>query len=169
MNGDEQTSVDGRGQTNKWMLIDVGRNCDECRTKLQQISNGREGNIMEQQGRCITIRIRELYNNGVQKIKKICFEIKFSCVFKIEKKNVRYVRGQMMLVRCYFVIIIMVDTIYFASIWNSFKFPSGFGTVHHVFLQHLDFYSDHATLFPTQVWGGIHEIFILASFCALYI
>jgi hypothetical protein len=27
-----------------------------------------------------------------------------------------------------------------------------FGTVHHVLLQNLDFYSNHAMLFPTQVW-----------------
>jgi hypothetical protein len=41
----------------------------------------------------------------------------------------------------------MVDTIYFASSWSSFKFPPAFGTIHHVLLQHLDFYSDHAMLF----------------------
>jgi hypothetical protein len=45
----------------------------------------------------------------------------------------------------------MVDTIYFASSPSSLKFPSAFGTVHHVLLQHLDFYSNHATLFPAQV------------------
>jgi hypothetical protein len=63
----------------------------------------------------------------------------------------------------------MVDTIDFASSWSSLKFPPTFGTVHHVFLQHLDFYSDHATFFLAQVWGGIHENFISASSCALYI
>ncbi len=65
--------------------------------------------------------------------------------------HVRYVRGQTMLMRCCFVIIVMVDTIYSVSSWNSLKFPPAFGIVHHVFLQHLDFYLDHATLFPTQV------------------
>jgi hypothetical protein len=45
--------------------------------------------------------------------------------------HVRYVRGQMMLIRCYFAIIIMVDTIYSASSRSSFKFPSAFGIVHH--------------------------------------
>jgi len=59
-----------------------------------------------------------------------------------------------MLIKCCFVIIVMVDTIYSASGRSSFKFPSAFGIVHHVFLQHLDFYSNHATLFPAQVWGG---------------
>jgi hypothetical protein len=60
--------------------------------------------------------------------------------------HVRYVKGQTMLIRC-FAIIVMVDTIYFASSWSSLKFLSTFGTIHHVRLQHLDFYSDHATLF----------------------
>jgi hypothetical protein len=59
-----------------------------------------------------------------------------------------------MLIICYFAIIVMVDTIYFASSWSSLKFPLAFGTVHHVLLQHLDFYLDHATFFPAQVWGG---------------
>jgi hypothetical protein len=63
----------------------------------------------------------------------------------------------------------MVDTIYFASSQNSLKFPSAFDIVHHILLQHLDFYSDHATLFPAQVWGGIHENFISTSSCTLYI
>jgi hypothetical protein len=57
----------------------------------------------------------------------------------------------------------------FCSSWSSLKFPLAFGIIHHVLLQHLDFYSDHATLFPSQVWGGIHENFISASSCALYI
>jgi hypothetical protein len=83
--------------------------------------------------------------------------------------HVRYVREKTMLIRCCFAIIAMVDTIFSASNQSSLKFLSAFGTVHHVLLQHLDFYSDHATLFPTQVWGGIHENFILASSCALYI
>jgi len=74
-----------------------------------------------------------------------------------------------MLMRCCFTIIIMVDTIYFASSWSSFKFLSAFGIVHHVLLQHLDFYSDHAMLFSAQVWAGIHENFISACSCALYI
>jgi hypothetical protein len=83
--------------------------------------------------------------------------------------HVKYVRGQTMLIRCCFAIIVMVNTIYFASSWNSLKFPPTFGTVHHVFLLHLDFYSDHATLFLAQVWGWIHDNFISASFCAMYI
>jgi hypothetical protein len=62
----------------------------------------------------------------------------------------------------------MVDTISSASSWSSLKFPSAFGIVHHVLLQHLDLYSDHATFFPAQVWGGIHENFISASSYALY-
>jgi hypothetical protein len=65
--------------------------------------------------------------------------------------HVRYVKGQTMLIRCCFAIIIMVDTIYPASNWSSFKFPSAFATVHHVLLQHLDFYSNHATFFLAQV------------------
>jgi hypothetical protein len=63
----------------------------------------------------------------------------------------------------------MVDTIYSASSWSSFKFPLAFGIIHHVFLQHLDFYLDHAMFFLVQVLGGIHENFISASFYALYI
>jgi hypothetical protein len=57
----------------------------------------------------------------------------------------------MVLIECCFAIIEMVDTIYYASSWSSLKFPLAFGIVHHVFLQHLDFYSDHATLFSAQV------------------
>ncbi len=68
--------------------------------------------------------------------------------------HVRYVKGQTMLIRCCFVIIVMVDTIYSASSWSSLKFLPAFGTIHHVFLQHFDFYSNHATLFPAQVFGG---------------
>ncbi len=83
--------------------------------------------------------------------------------------HVRYVRRLTMLIKCCFAIIVMVDTIYSASSRSSFKFPPTFGTIHHVLLQHLDFYSNHATLFLAQVWGGTHENFISASFCALYI
>ncbi len=63
----------------------------------------------------------------------------------------------------------MADTIFSASSRNSLKLLSAFGIVHHVFLQHLDFYSDHAMFFPAQVWGGIHKNFISASSCTLYI
>jgi hypothetical protein len=63
----------------------------------------------------------------------------------------------------------MVDTTYSASSQSSLKFSLAFGIVHHFLLQHLDFYSDHATLFSTQVWGGIHENFISTSSYALYI
>jgi len=82
--------------------------------------------------------------------------------------HVKYVKGQMMLIRCYFVIVVMVDIIYFASSRSSLKFPLVFGIVHHVLLQHLDFYSNHATLFPAQLWWGIHENFISSSSCALH-
>jgi hypothetical protein len=71
-----------------------------------------------------------------------------------------------MLIKCCFV---MVDTISSTLSRNSLKFSSTFGNVHHVLLQHLDFYSDHATFFPAQVWGAIHEIFISTSSYALYI
>jgi len=74
-----------------------------------------------------------------------------------------------MLIKCCFAIIIMVDTISSTSSQSSLKFPPTTGIVHHVLLQHLDSYSDHATFFPAQVWGGIHENFISASSCALYI
>jgi hypothetical protein len=63
----------------------------------------------------------------------------------------------------------MVDTISSASNRSSLKLPLAFAIVHHVLLQHLDFYLDHATLFPVQVWGGIHDNFISAPSCALYI
>jgi hypothetical protein len=74
-----------------------------------------------------------------------------------------------MLIRCCFAIIVMVDNIYSASSQSALKFSLAFGTVHHVLLQHLDFYSYHATLFPASVWGGIHENFISTSSYALYI
>jgi hypothetical protein len=48
-------------------------------------------------------------------------------------------------------IIIMVDTIYFALNQSSLKFPSAVSIIHHVLLQHLDFYLDHAMIFPAQV------------------
>jgi hypothetical protein len=63
-----------------------------------------------------------------------------------------------MLIKCCFAIIIMVDTIYFASSRSSLKFSSAFGIVNHVLLQHLDFHLDHATLFLVQVWGGYMRI-----------
>jgi hypothetical protein len=74
-----------------------------------------------------------------------------------------------MLIRCCFAIILMVDIISSTLSRSSLKFLMAFGTVHHVLLQHLDFYSNHATFFPDLGLGGIHEIFILASSCALYI
>jgi len=63
-----------------------------------------------------------------------------------------------MLIKCCFAIIVMVDTIYSASSQSSFKFPSAFGTIHHVLLQHLDFYLDHITLFLVQVGVGYVKI-----------
>jgi len=78
--------------------------------------------------------------------------------------HVRYVRGQTMLIRCCFATTIMVDTISSVSSRSALKFLSAIGIVHHVLLQHLDSYSDHAMFFSAQVWGGIHENFILASF-----
>jgi hypothetical protein len=58
-----------------------------------------------------------------------------------------------MLIRCYFAIIVMVDTIYFTLSQRSLKLLPACGIVHHVLLQHLDLYLDHATFFPTQIWG----------------
>jgi hypothetical protein len=78
--------------------------------------------------------------------------------------HVRYVRGRTMLIRCYFATTVMVDTISSASSRSSLKFPPAIGIVHHVLLQHLDSYSDQAMFFSAQVWGGIHENFISASF-----
>jgi hypothetical protein len=83
--------------------------------------------------------------------------------------HVKYVKGHTMLIKCCFAIIIMVDTISSASSQSSLKFPLIFGTVHNVFLQHFDFYSNHAMFFSVQVWGGIRENFISPSSCALYI
>jgi hypothetical protein len=45
--------------------------------------------------------------------------------------HVRYVKRQTMLIRCCFAIIVMVDTISYASSWSSFKFSSSFGIIHH--------------------------------------
>jgi hypothetical protein len=72
--------------------------------------------------------------------------------------HIRYVRGQMMLIRSCFAITIMVDTISFTSSQSSFKFSLAIGIVHHVILKHLDSYSDHAMLFPAQVRGGYMRI-----------
>ncbi len=68
-----------------------------------------------------------------------------------------------MLIKCCFVTIVMVDTIFSASSRSSLKFPLAIGTVHHVLLQHLDSYSDHAMLSRLRSRGGIHENFISAS------
>jgi len=81
--------------------------------------------------------------------------------------HVKYVRKQTLLIRCYFERVVMVDTIYSTSSWSSFKFPPAFGSVHHVLLQHLDFYSDHATLSRFKSGEGIHENFISTSFCGI--
>jgi hypothetical protein len=43
---------------------------------------------------------------------------------------------------------------HFTSRWSSFKFLPTFNTIHHVLLQHLDFYSDHAMFFLVRVLGG---------------
>ncbi len=77
--------------------------------------------------------------------------------------HVRYVRGRTMLIRCCFATTVMVDTISSTSSRSSLKFSPAIGTVHHVLLQHLDSYSNHAMLFSAQVWGGIHENFISTS------
>jgi len=73
--------------------------------------------------------------------------------------HVKYVKRQMMLIRCCFATIVMVDTISSASSRSSHKFPPTIGNVHHVLLQHLDSYSDHATLFLAQIWGEILRIY----------
>jgi hypothetical protein len=84
--------------------------------------------------------------------------------------HVRNVGGQTMLIRCCFSIIVMVDTIYYASSQSSFKFPPTFGTIHHVLLQHLDFYLNHATFFPAQVLGGdIWKFHLNLLLCIVYI
>ncbi len=58
-----------------------------------------------------------------------------------------------MLIRCCFAIIIIMDTIYSASSQSSFKFPLAFGIVHHVFLQHLDFYLTMPCFSQLKFWG----------------
>ncbi len=64
----------------------------------------------------------------------------------------------------------MVDTISFTSSWSSFKFLLAFGTIHHVFLQHLDFYLDHATFFPHSGLGGdTWEFHLNLILCIVYI
>jgi hypothetical protein len=83
--------------------------------------------------------------------------------------HVKYVRGRTMLIRCCFVTTIMVDTISSASNQSSLKFPLAIGTVHHVLLQHLDSYSDHAMLFLAQVWGGYMRISSQPHLCIVYI
>jgi len=77
--------------------------------------------------------------------------------------HVKYVRGQTMLIRCCFATTVMVDTISSVSSRSSLKFLLAISTVHHVLLQHLDSYSNHAMFFSAQVWGGIHDNFILVS------
>jgi hypothetical protein len=48
--------------------------------------------------------------------------------------HVKYVKGHMMLIKCCFAIIVMVDTIYFASNRNSLKFLPALGIVYHVLM-----------------------------------
>jgi len=48
--------------------------------------------------------------------------------------HVLYAKGQIMLIRCCFAIIVMVDTISSTSSRSSLKFSPTFGTVHHVLL-----------------------------------
>ncbi len=74
-----------------------------------------------------------------------------------------------MLIKCCFATIVMVDTIFSASSRSSLKFPLAIGTVHHVLLQHLDSYSDHAMLFSAQVWGGYMRISSQPPSCIVYI
>jgi hypothetical protein len=63
-----------------------------------------------------------------------------------------------MLINCCFAIILMVDTIYSALSRSSLKFPLTFSNVHHVLLQHFDFYLDHTTFILAQVLGGDMKI-----------
>jgi hypothetical protein len=72
--------------------------------------------------------------------------------------HVKYVKGHMMLIRCCFVIIVTVDTIYSASSQSSLKFPSEFGTIHHVLQQHLDFYSTTPRFSRLRSRGGYMRI-----------
>jgi hypothetical protein len=44
-----------------------------------------------------------------------------------------------------------------------------FGIVHHVLLQHLDFYSNHATLFSIRVWGDTWEFHLNLLLWIVYI
>jgi hypothetical protein len=82
--------------------------------------------------------------------------------------HVRYVRGQTMLIKCCFAIIVMVDTIFSASNQSSLKFLPAFGTIHHVLLQHLDFYSDHATLdFYSDMGGDTWEFHLNLLLCIM--
>jgi hypothetical protein len=75
-----------------------------------------------------------------------------------------------MVIKCYFAIIVMVDTISSTSSRSSLKFLSTFGIVHHVLLQHLDFLLKPCHVFPwSGLGGGIHDNFSSASSCALYI
>ncbi len=84
--------------------------------------------------------------------------------------HVRYIRGQTMLIRCYFAIIVMVDTIILLQIG-----------AHSSSRPHLVLFImfSCSTLISAQTmpcfsrlkskWGGIHENFISTSSCALYI
>jgi len=83
--------------------------------------------------------------------------------------HVKYVRRQTMLIKCYVVIIVMVDIIYFASSRSSFKIPSTFGTVHHVLLHHLHLYSDHAMFFLLRLGGDIWKFHFSLLLCIVYI
>ncbi len=72
--------------------------------------------------------------------------------------HVRYVKGQMMLIKCFFVIIVIMDTIYSTSSQSSLKFPPTFGIVHHVLLQHLDFYLTMPRFSRLKFGGGYMRI-----------
>jgi hypothetical protein len=80
-----------------------------------------------------------------------------------------HVRGQIMLIKCWFAIIVMVDTIYSASSRSSLKFPLAVSIVHHV---------PYNTLISTQTMphfsqlrsqGGTWEFHLSLLLCIIYI
>jgi len=73
-----------------------------------------------------------------------------------------------MLIRFCFAIIVMVDTIYYAVSRSLLKFLLAL-VLFVMFSCNTLISINHAMFFQAQVWGGVHEKFISASSCALYI
>jgi hypothetical protein len=84
--------------------------------------------------------------------------------------HVGYVKGQTMLIRCCFAIIVMVDTISSTSSRNSLKFPSAFGTFIMFSCNTLIFTQTMPRFSWLKSWGGdTWEFHVSLFLCIVYI